>query len=690
MRNRRLEETVNPKPRTRRVPTARAIIAVTALCATALLAPAAAQATVRYAAPSGGLTTGDCTTRDTACEVNRAVETVPNPGDEVVLIAGVYEIGADTLFVPGNVNVHGESAARHTEVTSSANNFTVALNNDGGRIADATLTHNSGQFGAVSLSSQSLVERVAARSSLANVQTCQLWKGVIRDTTCWSSGANGQAAGTSLAGPSGTHTPVLANVTAVSTGSSSVGVQFNAAGSGVNLQASLRNVIADGTVADIRAYSSNGATSTTVDAGTSAWIQSNNGSTIPGATPGTITANNAQGNVPTIPAMTAPNAGDFHLKPGSMAIDRGADDDIIGTADIDGQDRAQGEAIDIGADEFIENHVRYAEPNGNGPEPCFQADPCDLKPAVEGNASDGDQVVLGEGTYALDASNASIDDAVEVRPDAGAKVNVTATGNYGLILQDAGASLADVAIDTTDGTALYVNSGVAERIRAHASGAGDNACGLAGGTIRDSVCFSDGPTNGGGIGLNLSAAGNRNATLRNVTAVAVGAGSDGMRFGYVGGSFDVSARNVIASGTDRDVRAGDDVSVDLDHSNYATTSTSGTATITDAGTLSNQTDEPTFVDAASGDLHQLAGSPTVDKGTSDDLGSADIDGESRQSGTLPDIGADEFQHAVPPPPPPPDTGDGGNGGGTAGKKCKGKKRKPGAKRKKCKKRKRKR
>ena len=146
---------------------------------------------------------------------------------------------------------------------------------------------------------------VRARSSLPGAQTCQIWTGAMRDSFCWSSGANGTAAGTSLAGPSGTHTPVLANVTAVATGSGSVGVQFNAAGSGVNIQASLRNVIADGTIADVRAFSSNGATTTSVNAETSAYIQASDGSGIPGVTPGSVTANNAQGNVPTVPAMIA-------------------------------------------------------------------------------------------------------------------------------------------------------------------------------------------------------------------------------------------------------------------------------------------------------------------------------------------------------------------------------------------------
>jgi hypothetical protein len=229
---------------------------------------------------------------------------------------------------------------------------------------------------------------------------------------------------------------------------------------------------------------------------------------------------------------------------------------------------------------------------------------------------------------------------------------------------------------------------VAERVRAHASGAGDNACGGAAGTLRDSVCFSDAPTNGAGVGLNLSASGARTLTMRNVTAVAVGAVSDGMRFSYSGGAFAVDARNVIASGTNIDVRASSDVSVDLDHSNYGTVSTSGTGTVTDAGTLSNQTADPEFVDLVAGDLHQLATSPTVDKGTAaSELGSTDIDGEARSQGSAPDIGADELT-VVPPPEVPEQGGNGstagqGNAGKVVARKCK--KRLKSAKRKRCKK-----
>jgi hypothetical protein len=75
----------------------------------------------------------------------------------------------------------------------------------------------------------------------------------------------------------------------------------------------------------------------------------------------------------------------------------------------------------------------------------------------------------------------------------------------------------------------------------------------------------------------------------------------------------------------------------------------------------NKTALPAFVDAGAGDYHQLVSSPTVDAGLPDSLlGASDIDGDPRQFGSQPDMGADEYV-----PPPPSQGGDGGGGGGPA-------------------------
>jgi hypothetical protein len=48
-----------------------------------------------------------------------------------------------------------------------------------------------------------------------------------------------------------------------------------------------------------------------------------------------------------------------------------------------------------------------------------------------------------------------------------------------------------------------------------------------------------------------------------------------------------------------------------------------------------------FVDLAGLDLHLTAGSPAIDAGSPSDFAAADIDGQTRPAGALPDAGADE-------------------------------------------------
>jgi len=78
--------------------------------------------------------------------------------------------------------------------------------------------------------------------------------------------------------------------------------------------------------------------------------------------------------------------------------------------------------------------------------------------------------------------------------------------------------------------------------------------------------------------------------------------------------------------------------VAIDHSNFATTS-GGAAITPGAG---NQSGDPQFANAATGDYHLLPGSPAIDAGT---LAAAaaptDLDGAARAQGAAPDLGAYE-------------------------------------------------
>ena len=50
------------------------------------------------------------------------------------------------------------------------------------------------------------------------------------------------------------------------------------------------------------------------------------------------------------PAFLDPHGGDYHIGPGSAALDAGVDAGVV--VDIDGDGRPQGSGHDIGADEF--------------------------------------------------------------------------------------------------------------------------------------------------------------------------------------------------------------------------------------------------------------------------------------------------------------------------------------------------
>jgi hypothetical protein len=119
--------------------------------------------------------------------------------------------------------------------------------------------------------------------------------------------------------------------------------------------------------------------------------------------------------------------------------------------------------------------------------------------------------------------------------------------------------------------------------------------------------------------------------------------------------------NTIARGGLADIRAnqsGQPDTVATSHSNYrlAFASTFGGASITDDGTSQLSTN-PAFANAAAGDFHELAGSPTIDAGITDSAnGAFDLDGNPRAQGPSTDIGAYEFPFTAPAGPasqPPP-------------------------------------
>lgn len=297
--------------------------------------------------------------------------------------------------------------------------------------------------------------------------------------------------------------------------------------------------------------------------------------------------------------------------------------------------------------------TRYAEPSGNGPPAsCPESDPCEIRAAITDPAvRDGDEVVLMPGAYDVGAPQLQISAAIEVHGQAGQpRPTLSGTPSTILRLSNPDAVLSDVNLTRPSGLFLLgIDAGTAERVAA--TSGGSYACQITGGTLRDSTCSAT----GGGVavfGGSVSSPGSYEIELRNVTARAVGsAGAYAVVASALsGGQTTVSARNVIADGEASDIFAtapadpDTSAAVTMQSSNFQTATTGGVGVATPAGAGTNQTEPPLLADPAAGDFHQLAGSPTIDAGTSDSLlGPLDLDRQARIDGGAPDIGADEVQ-----------------------------------------------
>jgi hypothetical protein len=305
--------------------------------------------------------------------------------------------------------------------------------------------------------------------------------------------------------------------------------------------------------------------------------------------------------------------------------------------------------------------VRYAEPGGDGPEPCLATDPCGLEAAVESmSVTDVDEVVLTPGDYNLAANDLEITDDIELHGEDGQprpRILSSAASSAVRTNGTADALIRDVEIVHSGGGAGLFFAVDVERVEVTSDGIA--ACTpFFPSRIRDSICRGTGPSSSG---LSFGAGGGApvyDVRAVNLTAIGTIYGIDVDTTN--GPNFQVTATNVIAQGGTADIHAetdavaGADADVVLDHSNFQTMLEEGdpAATITDPGTGTNQIAEPLFVDAAAGDFHQLAGSPTRNAGTADpDLGALDIDRQVRSQESAPDIGADELAPAVVPVPP---------------------------------------
>mgnify|MGYP002377049275 CR=1 FL=1 len=303
---------------------------------------------------------------------------------------------------------------------------------------------------------------------------------------------------------------------------------------------------------------------------------------------------------------------------------------------------------------------RFASPTGTTAQNCLTvATACNIEKAI-GGAVFADDITILSGVYTTSTVLGDTDRSLNIHGEAGRPrpvINSSASSAISFPQSASGVRISDLTINHTGsqyGLNLFTTSVVVQRVSVYSNGAVACSPGISG-TVRDSLCVTSAND---GIALDDSWAGSNETwrlRLRNVTAVATGAGSFGIRADVSGNgaNLDIDARNVIASGVTADVRSSvtdtstADSDVDLVSSNYDVTQVGTRGFVTAAGTGTNQTAAPVFRDP---NYHQAPASPTINAGTADIYtGTTDIDGEARPAGGAGDIGADEYYADTTPP-----------------------------------------
>ena len=313
-------------------------------------------------------------------------------------------------------------------------------------------------------------------------------------------------------------------------------------------------------------------------------------------------------------------------------------------------------ALALAAD--AEAAQRYAAPGGVTAGSCPQAEPCRIDHAVN-DAEEGDQVIVLSGDYDVSGLPplATTKTLTVHGSDPMDKPRIVSSNSEPTLLLGDGSSSYNLDLTAQSGKAALelgadVNvSGVIARSN------GTTAVHIANGQIRDTAAFAAG-SDGGAIYLEGNGG---NSTISNVTAISDKPESSGI-FLRTYGTSSVEMRNTIARGLRGDLGlegyAPGGMSLNVDYSNIRVDTTlefGGSTTLT-AGphNQDGNTVVPLFADLAGYDVHQLAGSPTIDAGLADpSIGTDDFDGEARVQGAAPDIGADEYPPPVPGSSPAP-------------------------------------
>ncbi|MEA2350078.1 MAG: hypothetical protein QOG86_1019, partial [Thermoleophilaceae bacterium] len=319
------------------------VVAALLIAATALVAPAAAGAAKRHAAPAGS---GAQCSSAKPCTLTQAVGAAV-AGDEVVVRPGVYTLGA-TLDDPAKITIHGVAGKPRPRFQAAFDGQLVRLD------AGSTLRYveidddlGTALFSSGSRADQLIIRGAGTNGDLAQIQT----KSVISNSIVVSS-ADGAGNLTTVTN-AGDNTSTYRNVTSVANGTGGVAVHAEAFGSPQDpghARIDAINVIARAPLGQAMQATTGGGgqTSAAIVATTSNY---SNRST--SGAHASVTAPGSGSNQTLTPTFADAAAGDYHEAPASPTIDAGNTALANGTRDVDGDLRTVDAGTDIGADERI-------------------------------------------------------------------------------------------------------------------------------------------------------------------------------------------------------------------------------------------------------------------------------------------------------------------------------------------------
>lgn len=328
----------------------KAIWPVLAVVGVLLVAPPASAATARYASPTGDNATSNCTAAEPPCSLRRAIETVAGPGEEVVVTPGTYNLTAQ-LNVGQNVYIHGQDGQPRPRVVSTAPIlFSFSKYAGGARLSSLQLeapgqvvdTTRLVDDSAPAIADHLVVLAGPGASGSAAANMAGGW--TLQDSVVRTEATNGIAVNTF------TGSVRVTNVTAIASDAGGVGLVADDVVSGIcvppfGVDSHAVNVIARGGAYDLKMnFKCAGGQSLDISF-------SNFRRDKVFADPAGRHYDDDGGNQDADPLFAAPAALDFHELAGSPTIDAGGRTSSLGATDLDGEQRVQGAAPDIGADE---------------------------------------------------------------------------------------------------------------------------------------------------------------------------------------------------------------------------------------------------------------------------------------------------------------------------------------------------